>query len=169
MSEEHPSDLPPFRYQPPPGGDVSLKSSDGTVFLAHSAFLGLASPVFAGMFSGATKKDVVELEEDAESVSLMLRFIYPPAFLGDLSLPLLKKSLHMAQKYNVDGILATVDYVISRSFDGNISLQLDPVQTFELASTYRLKAAQKMAGKFIRQLRSHGDVARLAKALPNHS
>ncbi|KAG8746127.1 hypothetical protein FRC10_005993 [Ceratobasidium sp. 414] len=169
MSEEQIADPPPFSYQPPPGGDVSLKSRDGTIFLAHSAFLALASPVFAGMFSAATKKDVVELGEDAESVSLMLRFIYPPAFLGDLSLPLLRKSLYMAQKYNIDGILTTVDYVISRSFGEDTSLQLDPVQTFELASVYRLKAAQKVAGKFIEQLRSHEDVERLAKALPNHS
>ncbi|KAG9100001.1 hypothetical protein FRC06_004640 [Ceratobasidium sp. 370] len=169
MSEEQPSDPVPFSYQPPLGGDVSLKSSDGTIFLAHSAFLALASPVFAGMFSAASKKDIVELEEDVESVSLMLRFIYPPAFLGDLSLPLLRKSLHMGQKYDIDGIFATADYIISRSFDENASLQLDPVQTFELASTYRLKTAQKVAGKFIGQLQGHEDVERLAKALPGHS
>ncbi|KAG9124829.1 hypothetical protein FRC07_010087 [Ceratobasidium sp. 392] len=133
----------PARFLSLKGGDVSLKSSDGAIYVTHSVFLALASPVFAGMFSPAAQKDVVELEEDAESVSLMLRFVYPPAFLGDLSLPLLKKSLHMAQKYHIDGILTTVDYIISRSFDENISLQLDPIETFELASTYQLKTARR--------------------------
>ncbi|KAG8715638.1 hypothetical protein FRC09_016456 [Ceratobasidium sp. 395] len=158
-----------FSYQPPLGGDVPLKSSDGVVFVAHSMFLALASPVFAGMFSPVVQQDMIELQEDAESVSLMLRFIYPPVFLGDLSLPLLKKSLHMGQKYDIDGILTAVDHVVSRSFDESTPLKLDPVETFELASRYRLKATQKAAAKLISQLRDGEDVKRLAEALPAYS
>jgi hypothetical protein len=169
MSSTEPSKTSPFSFQPPPGGDITLQSSDGVVFVAHSAFLGLASPVFGGMFSTATKGDTVELAEDAESIALMLRFIYPPAFLNDLPLPLLAKSLHMARKYNIDGIITTLDYVISHSLNENSPLRLDPVHTFDLAVSYALRETQKTAAKSIQQLRDTEDVTKFAKLLPNHA
>ncbi|KAG9077571.1 hypothetical protein FS749_010534 [Ceratobasidium sp. UAMH 11750] len=121
------------------------------------------------MFSTATKRDVVELSDDAESISLMLRFIYPPAFLDILPLPLLKKSLHMAQKYNIDGVSSTIDYVISHTPGKNSPLSLDPTGTFGLAVAYRLKSTQKAAAKMIRPPLSNTGVTHLAKSLPDHS
>ncbi|KAG9077569.1 hypothetical protein FS749_010532, partial [Ceratobasidium sp. UAMH 11750] len=91
------TDAPAFSYQPPAGGNLSLKSADGAIFLVHSVLLGMASSVFADMFSAANRSDVVELTDDAESLSLMLRFIYPPTFMDDLPLVLIEKSLRIAQ------------------------------------------------------------------------
>ncbi|KAG9124828.1 hypothetical protein FRC07_010086 [Ceratobasidium sp. 392] len=158
-----------FSFQPPPEGDLPLKSSDGILFHAHSALLALASPVFAGMITVGTRPDTVDLAEDAESISLMLRFIYPPAFLDNLPLPLLKKSLHMGQKYDISGIPSTIDYVISHTSDNSCPLRLDPINVFGLATTYQLKATQEAAARLIQQPQNHTDVTRLAEALPNHS
>ncbi|KAG9119963.1 hypothetical protein FRC07_004759, partial [Ceratobasidium sp. 392] len=60
-------DTTTFSYQPPAGGDISLKSSDGVVFLAHSVLLGMSSSVFSDMLSTASPSDVIELGDDAES------------------------------------------------------------------------------------------------------
>lgn len=158
----------PFSYEPPSGGDVTLKSRDGVVFTAHSSFLTLASPVFAAMFEAAQKK-VFQACDDAESISLMLRFVYPPAFLGDLSLPLLKKALIMAKKYKIEGMLSTIDYIISHSFDANSMAKLDPVKTFALAAEYKLKSGQKAAAKSIGLFRDSGDFERFARSFPQHS
>ncbi|KAG8715637.1 hypothetical protein FRC09_016455 [Ceratobasidium sp. 395] len=160
---------PLFSFQPPTGGDLLLKSSNGVVFHAHSVLLAIASPVFAGMLSTATKKDTIELAEDAESVSLMLRFIYPPMFLDNLTLPLLRKSLHMGQKYDITGIPSAIDYVLSHSSDENYIFQLGPLDVFGLAISYKLKTTQGVVAKLIQQPRNHEDVMRFAKILPNHS
>ncbi|KAG8735582.1 hypothetical protein FRC12_018003 [Ceratobasidium sp. 428] len=120
------------------------------------------------MFSPATRKDVIELQEDAESVSLMLRFIYPPAFLDNISLSLLKKSLYMGRKYNVDGILSTIDYVISH-FNKDRFLQLNPASVFGLAASYQLKASQRAAAEAIQQPQNQDDINHLLKAFPDCS
>ncbi|KAG8735043.1 hypothetical protein FRC12_018239 [Ceratobasidium sp. 428] len=120
------------------------------------------------MFSPATRKDVIELQEDAESISLMLRFIYPPAFLDNLSLSLLKKSLYMGRKYDVDGILSTIDYIISHSNKGRL-LQLNPTSVFGLAAAYQLKASQRAAAEVIQQPQNQDDINHLLKAFPDCS
>ncbi|KAG9078170.1 hypothetical protein FS749_009858 [Ceratobasidium sp. UAMH 11750] len=141
----------PFSYHPPPGGDTSLKSADGVVFLVHSVLLGMASSVFTDMFSTATQRDLIELSDDAESVSLMLRFIYPPTFLDDLPLALLEKSLRIAQKYDVGGIITSVDHLIMfHPSNENGPIRSDPIRTFCLAATYGLPNTQKAAAEALR-------------------
>ncbi|KAG8763428.1 hypothetical protein FRC12_008553 [Ceratobasidium sp. 428] len=140
-----------FSYHPPPGGDISLKSSNGDIFLAHSLILRLASSVFADMFSTATQKDVVELSDDAESVSLMLRFIYPPPFLESLPAELLEKSLRIAQKYDVGAIITSIDHVlVSQSSHGSGLTYSDPIDLFCLAVKYGLPKTQIAAAEAIR-------------------
>ncbi|QRW00824.1 The BTB (BR-C, ttk and bab)/POZ (Pox virus and Zinc finger) domain [Ceratobasidium sp. AG-Ba] len=145
------SSLAQFSYQPPPGGDITIKSADGTTFMVHSVLLGLASSVFADMISTATQQDAVELSDDAESISLMLRFIYPPSFLDELSFGLLEKSLRIAQKYDIKGIIDSVDCLIAFHPRGDGGLiRSDTVRTFCLASTYGLSNTRKAAIKALR-------------------
>ncbi|QRW15338.1 The BTB (BR-C, ttk and bab)/POZ (Pox virus and Zinc finger) domain [Ceratobasidium sp. AG-Ba] len=75
----------------------------------------------------------------------------------------------MAQKYNIEGISATIDYIISRSFDGNSPLGLDPVETFALAASHQLKAGQKAAARSVKLLEDVEDFENLARALPQYS
>ncbi|KAF8603552.1 hypothetical protein BDV93DRAFT_523316 [Ceratobasidium sp. AG-I] len=63
--------------RPPLGGDLTLRSNDGVEFLVHSVILGVASSAFAGLLAVGTNKDVVNLSENAETLSHILKFIYP--------------------------------------------------------------------------------------------
>ncbi|QRW00826.1 The BTB (BR-C, ttk and bab)/POZ (Pox virus and Zinc finger) domain [Ceratobasidium sp. AG-Ba] len=133
----------PFTYQPPPGGDVTLECADGATFLVHSTLLGLASPVLADMISSA-QAGRINLSDSAESVSLMLRFIYPPTFLQLLPTTQLEESLRIAQKYDVQGIKNAVDHIIAFHPQGRESLaHSNPVQMFSIAATYGLPNTQK--------------------------
>ncbi|KAF8603556.1 hypothetical protein BDV93DRAFT_442257, partial [Ceratobasidium sp. AG-I] len=97
-------------FRPPPKGDITLRSSDGVEFQTHSAILNLASSVFEGLLVVGTAKDVVELSETAETISLMLRFIYPNEKTPLMtSFEMLAQCLEAAHKYDLAGMLGTLD------------------------------------------------------------
>lgn len=163
-------DAPPFAFQPPEGGDVSLKSSDGTIFLAHSVLLRLASKVFGDMFAGSTIADTVELAEDAEAVSLMLAFIYPVMRPSIDTLRLLEKAMVVAHKYEIDVLLKTLDQCRS---ENRKLIRLDPVRVFRLASAYGLRDTQTLAAKFIGpaqyDMLTPEGIVQFAKHFPNEA
>ncbi|KAG8763427.1 hypothetical protein FRC12_008552 [Ceratobasidium sp. 428] len=134
-----------YSYQPPQAGcDITLRSSDGTTFHAHSLLLRLASPGLVALFADAPDFKTFELDDDAMSIALMLRFIYPPAVPGDLSIELLEKTLYIAHKYQVTGTITSVDLLMSsHSFDKGSLIRRDPVRTFCLAATYGLPRTRK--------------------------
>ncbi|KAG9124827.1 hypothetical protein FRC07_010085, partial [Ceratobasidium sp. 392] len=160
----------PFTFQPPPGGDVTLKSADGAEFIAYSLMLRLASSVFADMFSTATQRDDIELADDAESVSLMLRFIYPPTLVDDLPTALLEKALRIAQKYDISGTITSLDYFISHSSNKSSLIHSNPIYALCLATTYGLPQTRQVATEAARhgrfELRDPKQIERLAKAFP---
>ncbi|QRW00825.1 The BTB (BR-C, ttk and bab)/POZ (Pox virus and Zinc finger) domain [Ceratobasidium sp. AG-Ba] len=163
-----------FSYKPPPGGDIILKSTEGTTFLAHSLLLGMASSVFAGMISTATQRDVVELSDDAESISLMLRFIYPPTFLQDLPLALVEKSLRIAQKYDVSGIITSIDHLIMfHPANGDGPVHSETIRMFCLASIYGLPNTRKATAMALRPgqfcFEKSGEIVPLAQTFPTAS
>ena len=68
--------IPAWHSEPPLGGDITLCSSDGTSIRTHSLLIALASSDSLGMFSVGTHGDgLIDLAEDAETVSLMLEYI----------------------------------------------------------------------------------------------
>lgn len=140
----------PFTFEPPSGGDLLIKSSDGHEFRAHSALLALASSVFSGMFSATFKPGVTELAEDAESISLMLSFIYPSSFTTISSFEALEKSLRMADKYDIPGILKALDYTVSNCPSHKNLAHRNPVRVFKLSSQYGLRETRTLAASLIK-------------------
>ncbi|KAF8610682.1 hypothetical protein BDV93DRAFT_540377 [Ceratobasidium sp. AG-I] len=139
----------PFTFSPPAGGDVVIKSSDAVTFRVHSALLGLASSVFSDMISSASKRNAINLAEDAESISLMLSFIYPSSFTTLHSFEAFEKSLRMADKYDMPGILKALDFTISHSCKDQNLAHHDPVRAFKLAIRHGLRETQTLAASLI--------------------
>ncbi|KAG8745676.1 hypothetical protein FRC10_007373 [Ceratobasidium sp. 414] len=117
MSNRQGAKGPAFVFGPPPGGDVSLRSTDGSVFCVHSVILGLVSSVFADMFSiGRPSGEEIQLDDDSESISLVLAIIYPSSVTPIIDkIDTLEKCLKIAQKYNIETITQTLDRDLSRS------------------------------------------------------
>ncbi|KAG8764955.1 hypothetical protein FRC12_007791 [Ceratobasidium sp. 428] len=161
--------IPSFSFQPPPGGDVSLKSSDGTVFVVHSMFLSFSSKVFSDMLTTSTKSDVIELAEDAEAISLMLAFIYPMVHPAIDNVSLLEKAMLMAHKYEVDTLAKTV---VQASSQCDLIRQ-NPLRIYQVAGNYGFKQLELLSAKLI--TRSHYDMTtveglvKFAKEYPESS
>ncbi|KAB5595275.1 BTB domain-containing protein [Ceratobasidium theobromae] len=138
---------PSFAFQPPTGGDVDLKSCDDTTFRVHSVLLGLASTVFADMFSGQVKSGTIALPEDAETISLLLAFTYPVAQPLITTLDLLDKCMLVARKYDVEKIAK----VIEQTFHSKNSLVIsDPLGVFRVSVKHHFPSIQTLAAKSLR-------------------
>ncbi|KAG8696222.1 hypothetical protein FRC08_007300 [Ceratobasidium sp. 394] len=146
MGEPPASQAPSFSFQPPVGGDVSLKASDGTIFTVHSMFLSFSSKVFSDMFASSTKADVVELTEDAEAVSLMLAFVYPTVRPPIDTIPLLEKAMLVAHKYEIEVLTKTLEQTAGQQ---RALIRQDPLRVFRLATDYGLHEIQKLSVKLM--------------------
>ncbi|KAF8603554.1 hypothetical protein BDV93DRAFT_606818 [Ceratobasidium sp. AG-I] len=133
-------------FRPPPKGDVTLRSSDGEEFRAHSAILCLASSVFEGLCLVGTNKDVVELSESTETISLMLQFIYPnkkgPTMV---SFDMLASCLLAAQKYDLEGMLETIDEQLASKTGPQSLVHQDPLRAYGLSVQFNLPDTKTVA------------------------
>jgi hypothetical protein len=147
---------------------VSLKSCDGTTFLAHSQSLSLASKVFSDMFISPTVADVIELVEDAEAVSIMLAFIYPVIRPPIDTIPLLEKAMRVAHKYDIDVLLKTLEQT---GIQQQGLIARNPLRVFLLAADHGLRETQAHAAELVwlqdRNKISPDGLAKLAKEFPN--
>ncbi|KAG8747672.1 hypothetical protein FRC10_000215 [Ceratobasidium sp. 414] len=154
MAEPSADQASSFNFQPPAGGDVSLKSSDGTIFTVHSMFLSFSSNVFSDMFASSTKADIVELAEDAETVSLMLAFVYPTVRPPIDTIPLLEKAMIVAHKYEIEVLTKTLEQTASQQ---RALIRKDPLRVFRLAADCGLHEIQALSAKLMAP--SHCDMA----------
>ncbi|KAG9122225.1 hypothetical protein FRC07_001494 [Ceratobasidium sp. 392] len=152
MMQEKPTRNHFFSFQPPAGGDVTLESIDGTVFIAHSLLLSLASSVFSDMFTSTTKADTVELTEDEEAISLMLAYIYPVERPSINTISLLEKAMLMAHKYEVDVLTKAVEQA-GRQRD---LVRQDPLRVYQAAGNYDFQDIEKLSAKLL--TREHYDM-----------
>ncbi|QRW26935.1 The BTB (BR-C, ttk and bab)/POZ (Pox virus and Zinc finger) domain [Rhizoctonia solani] len=81
------------------------------------------------MFYGATKPDPIELAEDAESISLMLAFIYPVAPPHINTIDHLEKIMKVSQKYDVERMTKFIEEAVTL---GSKLMTLDPMRVFYL-------------------------------------
>ncbi|KAG8703642.1 hypothetical protein FRC08_002708 [Ceratobasidium sp. 394] len=161
---------PSFSFQPPAGGDVWLKASDGTIFIAHSMFLAFSSKVFSDMFASATKADVVELAEDAETVSLMLAFIYPAVRPPINTIPLLEKAVLTAHKYEIEFLAKSLEQIVVQQ---RALVRQDPLRVFRLATDCGLHELQAFSAELMTpyhcDMTTVNGLTRLAKEYPESS
>jgi hypothetical protein len=161
-------------FCPPSGGDLTLQSGDGTEFLVHSVILKVASSVFNDMSVVGTAKGMVELFEDAETVSLMLGFIYPNKKSPIISsFDVISKCLRAAQKYDLEGMLETVDYQLCHDIDPKSLMRMDPLRVHQLALEFNLPQTKAAAAPLIlpgkTDLCNPSRLAEYAKAHPSAS
>ncbi|KAG8765921.1 hypothetical protein FRC12_007191 [Ceratobasidium sp. 428] len=144
-----------FIFDPPTGGDVLLRSKDERTFCVHSVILGLASSVFLDMFSiGRPSGEAIQLDDDSESISLLLAFIYPSSIWPTIrDIDTLEKCLVIGQKYNIEKIPQALDRDLSQLSEANIGSIIsqcrDPLRIFRLTVTYGLRNCQTLAAKAI--------------------
>ncbi|KAL5637138.1 hypothetical protein ACGC1H_000952 [Rhizoctonia solani] len=136
-------------FKPPRGGDLTLKSSDGVDFLVHSTMLKFASTVFDDMMATGTTKDTVELTENANEVSYLLRFVYPNRLPIVISLDDLPSCVLVIQKYDVEGALDVIDELIAMDGSPHKPISSDPVRAYQLAVQFNLTKTKVAAAPLI--------------------
>ncbi|KAF8603549.1 hypothetical protein BDV93DRAFT_473191 [Ceratobasidium sp. AG-I] len=142
LTRQVPDDI----FRPPAGGDIILRSNDGVEFLVHSVILGVASSVFEGLLCVGAKKDTVELSENAETLSLVLRFIYPNTKIPTItSFDALSLCLHAAQKYDLEGMLENIDDQLATKAIPQSLLHQDPLRVCEFALQFNLPDTRALA------------------------
>lgn len=148
MSSNSGNSHPPF--EPPSGGDLILKSSDGIQFRVHSVILKLASPAFDGMIVVGTTKDVVELSENSTSISLILKFIYPSEKTPIMTnFDMATDCLHVAQKYDMQSIIKNLDEQIASNMLPHALLASDPMHAHQLAVQFGLSSTKVAAAPLV--------------------
>ncbi|KAG9126476.1 hypothetical protein FRC07_003292 [Ceratobasidium sp. 392] len=106
--------------QPPPGGDIKLRSGDGVEFQVHTAILSMVSSGFQDMFTiGTAEKNSVKKPDILDHDTL-------------------RACLEAAHKYDLSAMLEDIDALLARSsfysFSSSIdmrriSIEYDPDQT----------------------------------------
>ncbi|KEP52114.1 BTB/POZ domain protein [Rhizoctonia solani 123E] len=160
----------PFVFQPPAGGDLTLQSCDGTKFQVHSVLLGLASTVFADMLVGSTKSDAVELAEDAETISLMLAFIYPVDPPSITTVDRLEKVMLSSQKYDIEKLTKYIEN--PNRWDSQL-IHSDPIRVLRASAKHGFPTIQALSAKRfglkVCDYRSSKGLEELATLLPEYS
>lgn len=135
-----------------PGSDLSLHSSDGVEFHVFSRILIEASPVFRDMLSlpkcgqggiDGSFSNRVDLAEDAETLDLVLRFLYPISDPPVSTFDVLKALLKAADKYFLEGMIHTLRHIlVSPTF-----VEREPLRVYAVACMYNYEAEAKIASR----------------------
>ncbi|KAB5596374.1 BTB/POZ domain containing protein [Ceratobasidium theobromae] len=137
-------------FSPPPNGNLVLRSNDGVEFRVHAVLLGLCSSVFQGMFSTGTRDETIDLGEDSEALSLMLRCIYPNEMPTLHSLREFKIGFEVAQKYDMLGVTRALDQQLCLILkNGTGSERFDPLLVCDLANSYGLRETGQVAARLV--------------------
>ncbi|KAG8683663.1 hypothetical protein FRC08_014152, partial [Ceratobasidium sp. 394] len=151
------------------GGDLILRSLDGLEFSVHTMVLSLASPVLAHMFCSSAREDVVNVAETSDMLSLMLRSIYPRTPPPIPSFEVLEQGLHLADKYQLDGMRLRL--LKELSVKGSpISVFSHPIRALAFATTHRLAEQAQLAASIASEshdFQNPNDLVELADMMPS--
>jgi len=135
-----------------PEADLRLHSSDKVEFHVFSRILTEASPVFRDMASlpkpehsqtNGALSDCVDLAEDAETLDLTIRFLYPMPDPSISTLDVLKRLLKAADKYLLEGMM----HSLRRILVSPIFVEKEPLRVYALACMYRYETEAKIASR----------------------
>ncbi|KAG8762361.1 hypothetical protein FRC11_009664 [Ceratobasidium sp. 423] len=163
-------------FRPPPDGDLTLKSSDGVKFQVHTILLGLSSSVFREMFANGTRdvNESVNVGEDSEALSILLRCVYPNEMPTLDSLREFKIALEAAHKYDMPGVTRALDQQLCLGLKNDPTSEIfDPLGVFHLASLYALRETGRTAVRMVTidkyDLRNPSKLVDLAARCPSSS
>ncbi|KAG8796503.1 hypothetical protein FRC12_021136 [Ceratobasidium sp. 428] len=121
------------------------------------------------MFCSGTPQTVVNVAETSEILRLMLQFIYPCAPPPISSFDVLGKALHIADKYQLDGMKARL--LKELSVQGSpVSVFSDPLRALAFCTVHNLAAEAALAASTASKSRDFHKVknlVKLAKVMPS--
>ena len=130
------------------GGDFTLRSClDETEFKVFRLFLMTASPVFQDILSGGSGPPVMDLAEDAETISALLQYIYPRENPTIRDYELFGKVLEAARKYELGFIVSDLCASMRSDSTAFSYLRANPLRMYSLAVRHELKEEILVAAK----------------------
>ncbi|KAF8610315.1 hypothetical protein BDV93DRAFT_517459 [Ceratobasidium sp. AG-I] len=130
------------------GGDFTLRSClDETEFKVFRLFLMTASPVFQDILSGGSGPPVMDLVEDAETISALLQYIYPRENPTIKNYELFGKVLEAARKYELGFIVSDLRASMRSDSTAFSYLRANPLRMYSLAVRHELKEEILVAAK----------------------
>lgn len=129
--------------------DLLLYSSDGVEFRVFSRILIEASPIFRDMTSLPKSLETpspvprADLEEDQETLELLLRFLYPMPDPAVSTFDILKRLMKAADKYIIEGVMHSLKRIlVSPTF-----MEREPLRAYAVACMYGHEAEAKIASR----------------------
>ncbi|KAI0642184.1 hypothetical protein C8Q79DRAFT_1013484 [Trametes meyenii] len=130
--------------------DFVLRSSDQVDFHVHRVILTMASSVFETMLTlpqpeGNTKieRPLVDVSEDSETLDVLLRVCYPTSAPELRDIPLLRKVLEAANKYDIPAVLT----LVKKAMVQPELLDSDPLRIFVIACRFGMEPEAQAAAK----------------------
>lgn len=109
----------------------------------------IASSVFSDMFQvGTDSHRVIDLAEDAETISLMLEHVYPVKSPAIDSFDTLEKCLTVAQKYDIKGMMGNLEAELGCGAKSEL-VAGDPLRACVLADSFGLAEAGKVLARLV--------------------
>ncbi|KAG8692276.1 hypothetical protein FRC09_011338 [Ceratobasidium sp. 395] len=130
------------------GGDFTLKSYPEEIeFRVFRLFLMTASPVFQDILTSGSGPPVMDLAEDAETISVLLQYIYPRENPTIKDYKLFEKVLEAAHKYDLGFIISDLRTSMRSELADFAYLRAKPLQMYSLAVRYDFKKEALTAAK----------------------
>lgn len=106
--------------------------------------------MFQGLSVVGTNKDAVGISETAETLSLMLRFIYPNSRPPTVTcFDVLLRCLQVAQKYDIESMIDTIDEQLSTITTPQSLIHHSPFRVHQLALQFNLPKAKVAAASLV--------------------
>ncbi|CAE6410925.1 unnamed protein product [Rhizoctonia solani] len=125
-------------FGPNDGGEFTIRSKDNIEFYVHPTVLSVASPIFKDLMSVGSGERVVELTEDAQTIRLMLTFLYHQHQPGIESFDLAVKGFEIARKYEIDSMTEWLKSLFRLEMSP-LYMRNYPLEVYDVASLYGFK------------------------------